>query len=289
MGSKGTYPDDEGRHLIVALRELVWTDESGTHSGSAWCLIAGYRASPRQWKRLEADWRAVLNLYGVRSGFHSNEFFNREVITDPKRNPYHNWSEKKAGSYFRDLLDVVAKREIYPVGCAVDVRAFGSYSYGERCILAGYVTKASRRKSRDPVPYHLAFRLMLADAIQTAAPGTELHIIIAEQTEYQQRAGEAYVLAKKWSLDRRVDQLASFGMRSPRKEPALQVADLFVGRWYNYLVRGRARLNQENVRAMNILTRRRKDMPVCDRPSIERMFADVGVTEDQRKILRQEG
>lgn len=286
MGSRSAYPDDEGRHLIVALRELVWTDESGTHSGSAWCVIAGHRASPRQWKRFDADWRAVLNLYGV-SVFHSKEYFNRKVIADPKRNPYLNWSEKRATSYFGDLLEVVRKHKIYPVGCAVDVRAFESYSYRERCVLAGYISKASRRKSRDPVPYHLAFRLTLTDAIETAAPNTELHIIIAEQTEYQQRAGEAYTLAKRWSLDRRVEQLKSFGMRNPKDEPALQVADLLAGRWYNFLLRGRGHLNRENVTAMNILTHKRRDMPICDGPSIERMFADVGVTEADRKVLRQ--
>ena len=228
----------------------------------------------------------MLNLYGV-SAFHSKEYFNRKVIADPKRNPYLNWSEKRATSYFGDLLEVVRKHKIYPVGCAVDVRAFESYSYRERCVLAGYISKASRRKSRDPVPYHLAFRLTLTDAIETAAPNTELHIIIAEQTEYQQRAGEAYTLAKRWSLDRRVEQLKSFGMRNPKDEPALQVADLLAGRWYNFLLRGRAHLNRENVTAMNILTHKRRDMPICDGPSIERMFADVGVTEADRKVLRQ--
>ena len=228
----------------------------------------------------------MLNLYGV-SAFHSNEYFNRKVIADPKRNPYLNWSEKRATSYFGDLLEVVRKREIYPVGCAVDVRAFESYSYKERWVLAGYISKASRRKSRDPVPYHLAFRLTLADAIVTAAPNTELHIIIAEQTEYQARAGEAYTLAKRWSLDRRVEQLREFGMRNPKDEPALQVADLLVGRWYNFLIRGRERLNRENVTALNILTHRRRDMPKCDGPSMERMFAETGITEADRKILRQ--
>jgi hypothetical protein len=283
---KGACPDDGGKHLVMALREQVWVDESGTHPGSAWCVIAGHRASPRQWKRFDADWRAVLNLYGV-SAFHSNEYFNRTVIADPKRNPYLTWSEKRASSYLGDLLDVVRRHRIYPVGCAVDVHAFESYSYRERCVLAGYMTKPSRRKSRDPVPYHLAFRMTLVDAIENAAPNTELHIVIAEQIEYQQRASEAYGLAKKWSLDRRVEQLKGFGMGNPEDEPALQVADLLAGRWCNFLMRGRGRLNRENVTAMNILTHRRRDMPKCDGASIERMFADVGVTEADRKVLRQ--
>jgi hypothetical protein len=270
----------------VAVREFVWTDESGTHSGSAWCVVAGYRASPGQWKRFDAEWRAVLNQYGV-GAFHSKQYFNRKVITDPKRNPYLNWPDKKAASYFGDLLGVIKGRKIYPVGCAVDVRAFEAYSYRERCILAGYLSKASRRKSRDPVPYHLAFRMVLADAIKTAAPGTELHIVIAEQTEYQQRAGEAYTLTKQLGLDPRVQQLKSFGMRDPKEKPALQAADLLAGRWYNFLVRGRQRLNRENVIAMNVLTHKRPDMPKCDGASMERAFVDLGLTEDDRRLLRQ--
>jgi hypothetical protein len=255
----------------VAAREFVWTDESGTHSGSAWCLVAGYRGSPGQWKRFDAEWRAVLNQYGV-GAFHSRQYFNRKRITDPKRNPYLNWPDKKAASYFGDLLGVIKGHKIYPVGCAVDVRAFEAYSYGERCVLAGYLSKPSRRKSRDPVPYHLAFRLMLADAIKTAAPGTELHVIIAEQTEYQQRAGEVYTLTKQLGD---VQELKSFGMRDPKDEPALQAADLFAGRWHNFLVRGRQRLNRENEIAMNVLTHKRPDMPTCAGANMEAMFAEL--------------
>jgi hypothetical protein len=258
----------------VALRELVWTDESGTHSGSAWCLVAGYRASPGQWKRFDAEWWAVLNRYGVEA-FHSKQYFNRKKITDPKRNPYLNWPDKKAASYFGDLLGVINGRKIYPVGCAVDVRAFEAYGFRARCVLAGYLAKASRRKSRDPVPYHLAFRLMLADALKTAAPGTELHIIIAEQAEYQQRAGEVYTLTKQLGSAPRFQQLKSFGMLDPKDKPALQAADLFAGRWYNFLVRGRQRLNRENVVAMNVLTHKRWDMPTCAGANMEAMFAEL--------------
>ena len=274
-GSKGEYPYHEGKHLIVATREFVWTDESGTHSGSAWCLVAGYRASPGQWKRFDSEWQAVLGQYGV-GAFHSNQYFNRKQIKDPKRNPYLNWPDKKAASYFGDLLGVIKGRKIYPVGCAVEVPAFEAYSYEDRCVLAGYAAKASRRKSRDPVPYHLAFRLMLADAIKTAAPGTELHIIIAEQIEYQQRAGEVYTLTKQLaSDDPRIQQLKSFGMGDPKDKPALQAADLFAGRWYNYLVRGRQRLNRENEIALNILTHKRLDMPTCRATNMKAMFAEL--------------
>ena len=285
-GSKGTFPYHEGKHLIVALRQFVYVDESGTHDGSTRCLVAGYRGSPGQWKIFNKEWRAVLRRYGL-PDFHSKVFFNRKIIPNPKKNPYLRWSDDKATDFLGELLMVIRHRRIHPVGCAVDIPAFEAYSYGERCVLVGYRTEKSRRKGRArPAPYHLAFRLMIGDALEGTHPDTDVHFVVAETEEYTQRAYESYRLTKEYGRTGRQTQLKSFASASAADVPSLQAADLFARQWYNTLVRGQARLNKENIQVMTQLTHRRRNMPVCDVPAIERLFDDAGITMATRERLR---
>jgi hypothetical protein len=286
-GSKGPFPYHEGYHLIVALRQFVYADESGTQAGARYCVVAGHRGSPVQWKRFRNDWRGILAKYGVEE-FHSKVFFSRKKIRSLKRNPYIDWPDSKSSAFLGALLMAIRRRKIRPVGCAVDVGVFESYSYGERYVLAGYRDAQVRRKLRErPAPYHLAFRFMIADAIFATGPRTEIRIVLAEHEEYQQQAHEAYMLTKRLDqTGRAARQLKGFGVEPAADQPRLQAADLFAHQWYNTLVRGRARLNKENVHIMNQLTRNRKDMLVCDGPAIERIFNEAGVTVGERAQLR---
>lgn len=287
-GSKSRFPYHEGHHLIVALRQFVYADESGIHEGAKVCLIAGYRGSPSQWARFDKDWRVALAKHGVKE-FHSNIFFNRKVIKSPEKNPYLKWSDAKARQYLGELLMAIRKRRIRPVGCAVVVRDFDSYSWGERAVMAGYGELPQRRKLREqPVPYHLAFYLMMGDVLQHVDERTEIELVLAEHDEYLQQAHQVYQLTKSLNPAGRVQQFRRFTAEVPADQSRLQAADLFVGRWYNTLSRGRAKLNEENIYVMNQLCHNRQDMPIMDRAHMERWFAGSGVTERQRRALRQE-
>ena len=123
VGSKGDYPHDEGRHLIVVVKEFVYADEAGTHENATYCLVAGYRASPRQWKKFKEEWQVALKDAGV-SVFHANVFFNRTINKDPEENAYLRWSAAKAEKFLQQLLDIIHKRQIHPVGCALHIPAF---------------------------------------------------------------------------------------------------------------------------------------------------------------------
>jgi len=287
-GGKDAFPYDEGKHLIVALKQFVVADESGTHEGSVYCIVGGYRGSPGQWDIFSRNWRAVLQKYGVPE-FHSNVFFNRKRITDPRKNPYLDWSDQKAGDYLGELLKVISERRIYPVGCAVDVRDFESCSYGERCVLAGYNPRPSRRKSQRPAPYHVAFRLMLHDATETTHPDTALHFKFALQEQYKQRALEAFNLTKELGKTGREHQLRSIRFESPTDWPGLQAADLLMHHWYYcsvWLWAGK-KLTRQNVAIMNVLTHKRNHMPFCNAAGIDRLFADAGISPESRQQLKR--
>lgn len=284
-GSKGIFPYHEGHHLIVALRQFAYIDESGTHAGARYCAVAGYRGSPEQWKRFDREWKAILAKYHIKE-FHSKTFFSRKHIRSRTKNPYQDWSDDQARTFLGELLTVIRKRKIRPVGCAVKVGDFESYSWGERYVLVGY-EKPRRKILVRPAPYHLSFRWALLDAIDGTDPRTEMHIVLAEHQEYQQQAHEAYRLTRNLEETGKARrQLKEFSIALPIDQPRLQAADLFAHQWYNTLHRGRARLNPENVYVMNQLTHNRKDLPVCDRPAIERAFEIVGVSASDRARLQ---
>ncbi len=284
-GGSGAYPYHEGHHLIVALHEFIYTDESGTHSGSVYCIVAGYRGSPRQWKKFSQEWRMVLTQFNI-DAFHSNVFVNRKKITNPDKNPYLRWSDKKAQDFHEALLDVFRKRRLYPVGTSVDVHAFRACSHAEQCILAGYETKPTNRQGQKPAPYHLAFRFMVVDAVSGIDPTTEIHFICSDQRQYRQRALDGYGMAKRtWEHSAR-SQLKGIGFECPQDFPGLQAADLLAYHWYNYSTRGRSRMNTESVTAMNVLTRGRPVMPLVDSASIERIFTELEISPADRERLR---
>jgi len=218
--------------------------------------------------------------------FHSNVFFNRKRIKNPKKNPYLNWSDGKAKEFLGKLLKVISQRRIYPVCCAVNVKVFESYSYGERCTVAGYETTPSHRRTQRPAPYHVAFRLMIGDAAEKVHPDTALHFTFADQADYKERAIEVYDRTREYGHPNIRRHLKGIAFEPPIDWPGLQAADLFVNRWYNSLVQtesGRS-LSRENQIIMNILTHKRRDIILLDAAGIERLFAEI--SPEARRRLR---
>jgi hypothetical protein len=240
-------------------------------------------APPRAWRAFDFAWRGALRTNRAPNIFHGKVFYNRDKISDPAKNPYLGWSQSQADKLISDLLAVIDGSDIFPVGAGVHVPAFNAVTYGERCLLAGYLTKPTLSKTSDPAPYHLAFRSMLLDALDKSTVDSELHITIAQQKDYQQRAGEVYLMTQ--SDAPRGNQLQHFGMEKPDKMPALQAADLQARHWNNFLVFGRARVNQETIQAMDVLARKRNDMLVCDAAAMEGLLAPIPA--DERKAIQE--
>jgi hypothetical protein len=265
-GSRGEFPYDEGKHLIVVLDEFFYGDDAGTHTTAAYCLVGGYKASPRQWKKFREEWQDALKRAGVPE-FHANVFFNRKVNRDPRENPYLKWSDAKAIEFRRDLLDIIHKRAIHPLGCAVSVPAFKALTYGEQCALSGQVTPKGRRS---PSPYLFAFAAMLTMALSDVQPDTKLHFRFGLQPERQGQAISLFNLLRGApAFIEKANQLASIEFAT--SEAGLQAADLYVHAWYNTLVRS-GRLNQENMQTMNALTRKAPTVGVADATTFDRMF-----------------
>jgi hypothetical protein len=246
-----------------------------------YCIMAGYRASPRQWKKFDDEWRATLKNAVVRE-FHANVFFNRRINRDPQENPYLRWTDDKAATFLGTLLDTIAKRQLHPIGCAVDVPAFHALDYGQRCALTGQLKTKGRRQ---PSPYLFVFTSMVSMAVQGIHPDVEIHFRLGLHPGYKGRAVDIFADFHKWDFGGKAHQLAGIGFYSASNEPGLQAADLYAHSWYNTLTR-KGRLNEENVRVMNALTRKRRDILVADAARLQRIVERVQLTPEEQEYLR---
>ena len=62
---------------------IIYADESGTHDGSDFSLLAGWIAYESVWNEIIPAWQAVLDEYKVEH-FHFTEFAEASSV---KRNP----------------------------------------------------------------------------------------------------------------------------------------------------------------------------------------------------------
>lgn len=274
------------------MHEYVYVDESGIHGAADFCLVAGYLGSVVQWQRFRAAWRHVLRQHHGRDGvvFHANDFFGRKYGNE--ENPWRSWSDKKADDYLDELLGVIRAHKIIPVGCAVDVKAFNTYTWGDRCVLAGYTPMKVRNLTRSrPAPYHLAVNLLIDDCVTHGAKGTDLHFVIAEQAQLQERALEGYtqrkgLLATAGPYEQEVvKRLKGMSVESPADFPALQAADLLANRCYNMLSHG-LKVNKYGMKAMKGVAHARQDLPLLTAPFLEQMFLDAEITGEGRAALQ---
>jgi hypothetical protein len=239
-GSRGKYPYHEGKHLIVPKELFVFADESGIQSSAKYCLVLGFIGSPRHWGKFEVEWEEVLDNYKI-TEFHAKEFFSK----DKKRmriGQYKNWTSIIADNFLEGLLSVVRSRRLYPVGGAVDVTAFNSFTHDERRFFTGGFINQKRIKwqtsGAPSKPYYFAMNLLMVDALTNADPDANLHFIFDEQNVLQSRAIQTFrENFKAGPLSRGLDimQVKSVTFTNSIDEPGLQLADMYAYAWYRYL------------------------------------------------------
>jgi hypothetical protein len=239
------------------------------------------------WATMNAKWSRVLCTYKV-PVFHSNVFFNRKKIKNPKKNPYHGWSDRKANDFLGELLKIVSgQRKLTRLVAAIRVADFEQYSYMEKCAVAGHIATPAIRKSRDPMPYHLVFRLLLNLAASTSTPDTKLHFMVADQEEYRQRALDSWALTKALGTGGWEHKLESIEFEEPIHQAGLQVADLLGWQLYNSWTRRDAgeAVSRQNISAMNVLNRRIGPVMAFTRTDME-AWINLCITPEDREFLR---
>lgn len=124
----------------------VYADESGIHSDSTRCVVAGYTGGKNQWRAFEPQWKATLKEFGVPAhvGVHAKTFFKKSK-GGKRFGPYEGWSDAKADQFLERLITIIRSHRIYPVGGYLDITYFTSLSMNKRKWLTGGMYDEQRR------------------------------------------------------------------------------------------------------------------------------------------------
>lgn len=261
---------------------FVAADESGVHENPQYCLVAGYIGSPQHWRRFERNWEGVLGQYSV-PDFHAKRFFARDQ-RGGRLDSYADWSDDKALSFLDELLSCVDQRRLFPIGGAVHVPSFDALTYGERRFLTGgnFTSDSQWLTSGAPSkPYYVALEHLIVEAINQARKDTLIHFLFDRQEVLGARAVQTYnEIVGRAAPTRRgsyysteppligAERLGRIAFGERKKEPSLQVADLFTHLWYSFLARGE-KMSGERLHAMNRLTRKRQTMRIYNAEGFE--------------------
>jgi hypothetical protein len=119
------FPDgDESRVIIGAMKVWGYFDASGHHDNldgqgrpSPAVTVAGYLATPLQWKQFDKDWKKRLDEAGL-PYFHMTDFVSQQKLFKNR----NDWPKEKRDRLITDLIQIISNNVIYGVGMAI-VRA----------------------------------------------------------------------------------------------------------------------------------------------------------------------
>lgn len=238
--SKGKYPYNRGKHILAILNLYAYADESGMHENPLFFVLGGYIASPRQWDFFCKDWQKVLNSFSVHA-FHAKDFFQLKARQMHKR--YNKWSEDQNRLFISELSKAVNSHKLYPIGCAIDVKAFNSFTIGERRYLTGGNWDAKKRRfttsGKPSVSYLAAFHYYVRAVLDRTPDKAKLHLVFDYQNVMKSKARQTFnEMAALPSLMQGHEKLDSINYFYSSDKPQLQAADLFTYVTYRYAVDG---------------------------------------------------
>src|SRR6476659_10008779 len=212
-----------------------YTDESGSHNGARFCVIAGYVGRIDAWKGFERDWREVLDKYQIR-WFHAKEFLpsgRREF------RPVLGWSDDKKRRILDELINVINARPVCLVASAVDTELFWRLTLDERRQFTGGRYDNRRRtwveQGKPNAPYFLAFHHCIKVAGGLVPEGETLLPVFAEHPDYKIKAYELYPAIRNDPRLPYSGRLAEeLAISSPRTVAMLQAADLAAYGFYQF-------------------------------------------------------
>ena len=279
----------------MVLQLFAVGDESGIQAGAPYCLISGYIGSAKEWLAFGPQWEAVLKDAGV-EWFHARQFLGRDNH-GRRLGPYAAWTDDEARVFLKKLADVINQRRLNPIGVAVDTGAFNALTQGERRWLTGGLWAArpddlsrgrwTHNTGAPTKPYYLAFQFFLVQAAQNAAKDAQINFLFDRQNVLQAQAINMFQqtvergLIKIEGYEKYLRWIA-YG-NSP-DEPSLQAADLHTHAWYGALAYADD-LACERSYAMDLLTKKRKVMGICNAEYMEQLLERLPA--DVRNRLRE--
>ena len=268
---------------------FVYGDESGIDE-TPYCVVAGFIASPRHWDSFNAAWRKVIEKAQVNE-FHSKDFFSRRRATSSSTNPFRDWSESDASALLDALLKVIRDHpRVTPIGCALDVNIFRSYTWGERRYLTGgqwnRTTKKFITQGAPSRTYPVPFYSMVGEALQMARPAEcKVNFVMDEQKVIQNGIQQVYAQYRDTELNPFCEKMGDLISGLSEEHEGIQAADLLAYTW-NGWYRFRERLRRERLDVLLEIMRMQhhREMGVMRKRGLEHILTKTLLPEDRAKI-----
>ena len=242
--SKGDYPLDEGKHLIVAVEWTAYADESGTHEGSEYVSVLGYVASPSQWKKFRKDWRGITQG----NEFHGKEFFNPAAWRSSD-SPYNGWTTRKAEKFIDRLVNTINRYRLCPVGFAYKTKDFLALDEEDRRYLTGAVrmnrahlyqgkveTTSKLISTGAPSDLYLTgFHALLTEALKSSPRGAIVNYIFDRNKLREGLARQCFDWIKDSPSHPIYERMGLLSFGDSDKHEELQAADLYANVWNGIL------------------------------------------------------
>jgi hypothetical protein len=254
------FPPMGAEKTVVAMKAQrldARMDESGIHEGAKACVVAGFLATVRQWKRFEELWRPHSN-----PPFHAKHFFRR-APNGQRVGPYAGWSDARANGYFERLLHAIDVPKLMPLGSVLDVGAFRALSIEERHRLTGgewglHKVKLSGAPTK---PYYLPFQDVIAWSLNESERRGDFHVYFTfdEQHQLEKHAINVYHRIKRASQLIAPDsarRMAGIAYESDEINIGLQAADLLCYVWGQFATIGEP-MHADCHRAFQVLKQKR--------------------------------
>ena len=279
----------------MVLELQAYADESGGTAGDPHCAIAGFVASPRQWKVFRERWREAL---GDVPAFHATDFWSR-AGWQSKDSPYHGWTDTKALQFLRGLTSVFDQqyKRLNPDNAVTDVSDFHELSDDWQRIATGALVKWTVRgdtfsarisgTGKPSAPWFVSFIDFIQRMVRHAPDGAVVHLRFDEQAEYAPLAQITWKNMKKHkALGWR--KMGDLTFSCDEEYEPLQMADMYAYLIHHYRIYGDEGMDKDRGSALASFARANPSIWVHDQATSESRVQSMG-EQIMQQIEAKEG
>ena len=204
---------------------LAYLDDSGTHANkSPVCVAARYYGGVHYWKRFNLDWLCTVKNRGL-SEFHASRFW--PAMCSKPLGEYKGWSKDDCESFLTELLDIIRRYRIWPVGSAVVSSDWNALTVHERRYVTGAIYKGGEHKSGGAPnkPYFAAFLFAVQNIAAYCDDGHIVDFVVDESKALNNYSRDFFHRIKTSKFPH-AGKLGTIQAADSRTQPGLQAADL---------------------------------------------------------------
>lgn len=280
--AKMAHPHD-GHRKIFAMIE-AYLDESGIHDGASVCVIAGYFATAREWRKFEADWQKLLHNHLVPlQKFHAKDLFKKTGF-------FHKWSDGSYHAFVNGVLDTILSHKAYPVSSGIIIEDFESFSLDEKKFMtvATLFHRTAKLEGGCPTkPYFVPFQLCVRTIAAYTPRRWRAHFYFGLDRNFYSYANALFRDMKMKAPISWREKLGDPAFPLAAETPELQAADVLAYLTYTHMKKhfhSRTWTVQPESRLAYLLQRAksRGDFRCFDKAALHSMLKELG---DTRKRL----